>query len=82
MATIGAGDDPALDDEAARALDAEAERILYEYVLVRFHGLTLQGLGYHTGDGVTVWARKVDEHALCHWLVTAAIDEVQHGEVR
>lgn len=46
-------------------LDREALRIWNEYAMT-LAGLTYPALGYHTGDGATVPAWKVDEHMLAH----------------
>ncbi|MBC7104562.1 MAG: hypothetical protein H5T97_01335 [Firmicutes bacterium] len=54
-------------------LQADARRILYEYQL-NSAGVSYQAQGYHTGDGVTVPAFKVDEHWLCHVLINEAVE--------
>lgn len=38
-------------------------------------GITYQAQGYHTGDGVTVPAWKIDEHMLCARLYGQAQSE-------
>lgn len=53
--------------------------IFNEYSLTQT-GLTYQGLGYHTGDGVTIPAWKVDEHLLCAELHNAAQRELEANE--
>lgn len=53
--------------------DPDVWRILHEWALFRM-GITYEAQGYHTGDGVTLWARKIDEHFVVSTLVDKARD--------
>jgi hypothetical protein len=70
------------DDEDAENddTDGEALRIWTEYWL-NMHGVSYAAQGYHTGDSVTLWARKIDEHAICQLWVDEATEE-RNGELQ
>jgi hypothetical protein len=70
------GLDEGLDEETKQ----EANRIWYEFWL-NAHSVSYAALGYHTGDGITLWARKIDEHAICQIWFDEAIEE-RHAQLQ
>jgi len=75
---LNAGPTPGEDE----SLTEEAVRIWNEFALHQ-DGVTYAAQGYHLGDGVTLIARKIDEHRLVSGLYAEALAErrKQHGEV-
>jgi hypothetical protein len=65
-----------VDDHTKR----EADRVWTEFWLT-LHGVSYASQGYHLGDGVTLWARKIDEHIICQMWFNEAMEE-RHADLQ
>jgi hypothetical protein len=65
-------------DEEEWDVYAEAFRIVGEYQDT-LSGISYQAMGYHLGDGITLPARKLDEHRAVHRLYGYAQEDANSG---